>query len=106
MTVHYVERRDALHDGYMKAFEVGGRAVLLIQQHGVCHAVGNRCGHFGVPLDTGSLQDGAIACSQHGIAFSLTSGEIVNRPWENADPIPVYRVVLDDDRVGIEVAED
>jgi nitrite reductase/ring-hydroxylating ferredoxin subunit len=103
MAIHFLEQLGALHDGYMRGFEVGGHPVLLVQQNGVCHAVRNRCGHFGVPLHTGYLKPGVIGCVGHGIEFSLETGAIVNRPWENAEPIAVYKVVIEGDRVGVEL---
>jgi nitrite reductase/ring-hydroxylating ferredoxin subunit len=43
--------------------------LLLIHQNGVCHLLENKCGHFEVALDEGSLEDGAIRCPIHGITF-------------------------------------
>jgi nitrite reductase/ring-hydroxylating ferredoxin subunit len=65
---------------------------LLLRHQGRLYCIQNQCGHFGLPLLDGELRDGAIICRHHGISFSLSSGEVVNRPWENCDKVKVYPV--------------
>jgi nitrite reductase/ring-hydroxylating ferredoxin subunit len=77
--------------------------LLLVRHQGRLHCIENKCGHFGVPLADGRVVDGTIVCRQHGISFSLASGEVVNRPWENCDKVRVYPVVETDTEAVISV---
>lgn len=90
---HRLANPEAIGEGVISPLAVAGRALLLIRQQGVLHCLENRCGHFGLPLADGSLRPGVILCRQHGISFSLASGAVVNRPWENCDPVRVFPVL-------------
>ncbi len=66
--------------------------LLVTRYQGQLYCLENKCGHFGVPLDDGEVVDGTVVCRMHGISFSLASGEVINRPWENCDRVQVYPV--------------
>jgi len=66
------------------------RSLLLIIFKGKYHIIENKCGHFGMPLLNGRLRDNEIVCAEHGISFDLETGNVVNRPYENCEPIKVY----------------
>ena len=70
--------------------------LLLIENNNVYYLVENKCGHFGLPLSTGEIKGDEIVCSHHGISFSLLTGEVVNRPYENCDMIRVFKIVEQD----------
>lgn len=70
--------------------------LLLIHHNDQFHLIENKCGHFGLPLSDGLLKDEEIICSQHGISFSLLTGEVVNRPYENCDMIRVFKIIEQD----------
>lgn len=83
-------------DGIYEIF-IDDKVLLLIINKGKPHLIENKCGHFGVPLVVdgqvrGKLRDNEIVCAEHGISFDLVSGEIVNRPYENCDPIKVFAI--------------
>ena len=101
MKFYALERIENISNGYMKPFEVEGTQLLLIQSENQIYLIENRCGHFGVPLDSGHVEDGTIVCSQHSISFSLTTGKIVNRPFENADPIKVFQTAREGEYIGV-----
>lgn len=82
---------DVFADKEMSAVEIEGIRYLIIQRDGEFHVLENACGHFGVSLDDGTLENEVILCRVHGISFSIKTGEIVNRPFENADPVRVFR---------------
>ncbi len=82
-------------------FEVEEISLLLIQTNAKTFLIENRCGHFGYELESGQVDANTIICPQHGISFSLKTGEIVNRPYENADPIKVFDIVSRDGFVGL-----
>ena len=96
---------DELCDGYIKAFELEDFHVLLIQFDGNIYLIENKCGHFGVELENGSLRiDKAIpciVCPEHGISFSLTSGEVVNRPYENCSAIRLFEYEVRENVLGL-----
>lgn len=96
-----LEKTENLDDGYWQVFNVAGESLLLLQTSGTPHLIENRCGHFGVPLETGDLKDNTIVCSQHGISFDLETGQIANRPYENADPIKIFEISYQNDYLGV-----
>lgn len=71
--------------------------LLLIYQSDKYFLIENKCGHFGVPLSDGEISDAEITCSQHGIRFSLLTGEVVNRKFENCDRIKIFKLHQQDD---------
>ena len=66
---------------------------LLIYQSEKYYLLVNQCGHFGISLYDAGLEPNTIICSGHGISFDLTTGEILNRPYENCDKIKTYDVI-------------
>jgi len=68
-----------------------GQNLLLIHQDSQYHLMENKCGHFGMPMDKGSIENGAIYCPVHGITFDLITGEVVNRPYEQCDPVVILK---------------
>ncbi|MCW8930370.1 MAG: Rieske 2Fe-2S domain-containing protein [Gammaproteobacteria bacterium] len=69
-------------------------SLLLVVHQGQYHVIENKCGHFGVPLLNGELSGNEIICTEHGISFDLDSGNIVNRPYENCDPIKTFDSIV------------
>lgn len=82
-----------------KVVSVNGLNLLLIRHNSEYYLIENKCGHFGVSLIDGEIKDKTIKCSQHGIMFSLISGEILNRPYENCDMIKVFKIVQQGDEL-------
>lgn len=71
--------------------------LLLINQDSHFYLVENKCGHFGVPLINGEITGSDITCSQHGIRFSMITGEVLNRNFESCDKIKIFEVIQQDD---------
>lgn len=68
--------------------------ILLVINQSKAYLIENKCGHFGTPFFTlqqlnARLENNEIVCSEHGISFDLKTGHIVNRPYENCDPIKI-----------------
>jgi nitrite reductase/ring-hydroxylating ferredoxin subunit len=103
MTFRRLANRADLYDGYKRAFTVNGVAVLLVQTEGKIYAVENKCGHFGIALDTGRLVGARIQCSQHGAEFDLLSGQVTNHVVAQCDPLRTFVVVARGEDVGIEL---
>lgn len=67
--------------------------LLLVHHKSHFFLMENKCGHFGVALDNAQIKNKQIICAQHGISFSLETGLVINRPYENCDPIHVYQLL-------------
>lgn len=50
----------------MKAVEVDGEKVCIINAEGNYYAIGNVCTHVGGPLDEGTLEGYEVECPWHG----------------------------------------
>ena len=74
-------KTDALKNGEMKAFDIGGKEILLAKVGDKFFAVGNRCPHMGAKLDQGKLVGTILTCPKHGSQFDLTDGHVVR--WTN-----------------------
>lgn len=81
-----------IKENEMKLLSLGenGGKVLLIKQKGKLHAVGTKCTHYGVLLNTGALGDGRIRCPWHGACFNIETGDIEDYP--GLDSLPCYQV--------------
>ena len=78
--------------------------VLLVQTpEGRIYAVENKCGHFGIVLDTGRVIGARIQCSQHGAEFDFYSGQVTSHVVAQCDPLSTFVVVLSGDDVCIEL---
>lgn len=65
------------------------------------YAVGDVCPHAGAALSEGELNEGIVTCPLHGSRFDVRTGERVRGPSD--EPIPCYRVVVEDGTVAIEL---
>ncbi len=68
------------------------KKLLLIHHDNHYCLIENKCGHFGVPLIDAQVKNNLIICAQHGISFNLETGQVINRPYENCDPIKIYTI--------------
>ena len=93
-----------LVNGFSQVFSVNKMNLLLIYFNDHIYLLENKCGHFGIPLEEGEIEhsqgNDIIICKEHGISFNLSTGMVVNRPWENCDPLSVLEVVHKDDMIG------
>lgn len=74
MAYQELEKLHRLHDGYIRAFDISGHALLLVQDEGRPKLLINRCPHMDARMDRGQVADGHIRCPVHGIAFNLHTG--------------------------------
>jgi len=85
-----------IKDNEMKTFELNENTkVLLVKQNGQLKAIGNKCSHYGAPLENGVLGQGRVRCPWHGACFSLETGDIEDFP--GLDSLPCYDVKVDKD---------
>jgi 3-phenylpropionate/trans-cinnamate dioxygenase ferredoxin component len=95
---------DEVADGEMKmAWADGTDQVLVVNVGGELSAVQGICSHEYFELDQGFLTNGTITCSLHLSRFDLSSGEPLDPPADQ--PLAVYPVVVDGDRILIEVPD-
>ncbi len=90
--MHLIGPEENFSEANMYPVHIQGMNLLLIHQEKKHYLIENKCGHFGIPLTDGELTSNEIICSGHGISFSLTTGEIINRPFEQCDAIKTYKV--------------
>jgi 3-phenylpropionate/trans-cinnamate dioxygenase ferredoxin subunit len=57
---------EALKNGEMKAFNIGGKEILVARVGDKFLAVGNRCPHLKARLEKGKLAGTILTCSKHG----------------------------------------
>jgi len=74
MAVHKLAQRDAVEPGYLKAFDVDGRSVLLVCGEKGPVALYNSCPHAGSPLQDGKCIGHRLRCPRHGYIFDLETG--------------------------------
>jgi len=104
MAYHALEQSSRLFDGYMKAFKVNGKSLLLIQELGKLYLIENRCPHMDVPLDSGTLlPDGKIRCRSHGIEFTLDSGKANGPLADTLDCLTKFYVAYEGTTVGVDI---
>ena len=46
----------------------------------------NACGHLGMEIDGGEIEDGIITCPYHGFRYDLASGECLTAPEVQLQP--------------------
>jgi nitrite reductase/ring-hydroxylating ferredoxin subunit len=66
---------DAIPANTMRAFDLSGRRVLVVNLDGSFYALDDLCPHLAVPLSRGELKDGCVTCPGHGSVFDVKSGE-------------------------------
>lgn len=69
---------------------------LLINHDGHFFCVEDKCGHFGMPLANGKVQDNKIYCREHGISFDLYNGQVRDHWGEECEPINVVKLIEQD----------
>ena len=95
---------DEVPEGTMKMAWVDGTdQVLVVNSGGDIRAMQGVCSHEYFELDKGFLTAGTLTCALHLSRFDLESGEPLDPPAEL--PLAVYSVVIEDDRVLIEVGD-
>jgi nitrite reductase/ring-hydroxylating ferredoxin subunit len=70
----------------MKAVNVNGKPILLVNLNGTFYAIGNTCTHMSCPLSKGTLKGENVECVCHGSMFSLKTGEVARGPAAKAEP--------------------
>jgi len=89
-----------LKPGSMKAVEVDGLPLLLVNLGGDLLAVRNRCGESPLPLEFGTLEGAEIRCSWHGCRYDVRTGRRLDAEGEH---LPVFPVSVQEDGIMVAV---
>ena len=96
--VKVAESKD-IEPSSMKAVDVAGEKVCIINIEGNYYAIGNVCTHVGGPLDEGTLEGYEVECPWHGSKFDVRTGEPTKPPARS--PEPTYEVKVEGDNILI-----
>ena len=86
--------------GAMKAVDVDGLSVLVVNVNGDFCAVANHCGETPLPLQFSTLSDGELRCSWHGCRYDVRTGHRLDGGSERLAVLPV---VVENDEVRVAV---
>jgi 3-phenylpropionate/trans-cinnamate dioxygenase ferredoxin component len=102
MTTLPVAMVSELPEGRMVGAEVGGVRILVANVGGTFYAMRAKCNHMGGPLEKGTLEGDVVTCPLHGSKWNVKTGTLVHftRPLP---PEPVYKVIVEGDRISVEV---
>ena len=90
--------------GTKKEIKVGEVTALLVATKKGLYAVGNKCTHYGAPLEKGVLDGCRLKCPWHGAVFNVDSGDVEEAPA--IDALPSYPVrIAPDGEVFLSVAQ-
>jgi toluene monooxygenase system ferredoxin subunit len=76
-------------EGELKAVDVGGMAVVLVNIGGDIRAYEDRCPHSGTPLSDGKLDGERLTCSAHQWLFDCRVGRGINPSSARLRPVPL-----------------
>lgn len=106
---------DSLAPGARQVVKVGDTSILVINNNGQLHAVGNRCPHLKLSMTKGKItEDGAIVCPWHRSSFDLCTGAV--KDWITWPPVvnkamaavsqpeglPIYPLRIEDGSIWID----
>jgi 3-phenylpropionate/trans-cinnamate dioxygenase ferredoxin subunit len=80
--MHFTEvaKMNEIPAGQMKAVEVEGKQILIVNYAGTYYALGGRCTHMGGDLSKGKLEGKTITCPRHGSQFDVVTGSSISGP--------------------------
>ncbi|MGA8844747.1 MAG: non-heme iron oxygenase ferredoxin subunit [Nitrososphaeraceae archaeon] len=100
--VKVAESKD-IEPSSMKAVDVAGEKVCIINIEGNYYAIGNVCTHVGGPLDEGTLEGYEVECPWHGSKFDVRTGEPTKPPARQA--VATYEVNIEDNNILVRKKE-
>ena len=90
-------------EGGNRAFDMGGRSVLLCRTAAGVFAVENRCSHQLAGLEGGKVRGPHLFCPLHGVRFDMRTGE--PNGTLTRKPIIVYPISVEDDEVIVDLPD-
>ena len=101
--VAVASKRD-LAPGKMIPIQLGDESILLVNLNGSYYAIGNLCSHEECLLSSGKLSGATVECPCHGALFDVTTGNVLNGPAKN--PEPVFQVNVEGDQILLATSEE
>ena len=80
---------DDVWEGDLKAVEVEGVAVVLVNVGGEIRAYDDHCPHSGTQLSNGTLDGEVLTCPAHEWMFDCRVGQGINPARARLRPVPV-----------------
>ncbi len=90
--VKVAETKD-IQPSNMKAFELAGEKVCIVNAGGKYYAIGNACTHLGDPLDEGTFEGYEVECPWHASKFDVRTGESTKPPAQQT--VAIYEVMIE-----------
>jgi nitrite reductase/ring-hydroxylating ferredoxin subunit len=87
--------------GEMKAVEVDGLPVALINLDGAYFALADECSHRGGALSEGEIEGDLLICPWHAGSFDVRTGAPVDAP--PVEPVTTYPVRVDGNDIKVAV---
>ena len=85
--------------GQMKAIDLAGEQVCIVNVDGNYYAIGNICTHEGGPLNEGMLDGYEVECPWHGAHFDIRTGKVLAPPAQK--PVPSYDIRIEANNILI-----
>ena len=79
--------------------ELGQVKAVVIRTRSGIYALGNKCTHYGAPLNKSVVKNDRIKCPWHGACFHIATGDIEDAPA--CDPLPTYNIRIDNNNIYI-----
>jgi nitrite reductase/ring-hydroxylating ferredoxin subunit len=96
---HRVCATSEIARGTMKAVDVDGHGILIVNADGEFLAVSNNCGDGPLPLHFGTLRGTELTCSWHGCRYDVRSGRRLDGP----ERLTIFPVSVEGEEVRIAV---
>lgn len=98
---HPLERADRLFDGYVRAFEVNGSSLVLVQHRGQPSVLEGICPHAGHPLNAARVIGSDLQCDMHGYLFDVNTGACTYYTEGPCRALRVYGLEIRDGVIGV-----
>ncbi len=90
---------DALGEGEMRVFDVGGTRIAVANVAGTFYAFDDTCTHVGCSLAEGDLEEKTVICPCHGSEFDVASGAVLQGPARR--PVKTYETRVEGDSLEV-----
>ena len=85
--------------GTVKAVDLEGLAVLIVNVDGDFHAVAYQCGDSPLPLQFSTLEGAELRCSWHGCRYDVRTGQRLDGP----ERLAVFPVAVEDGEIRVAI---
>jgi len=89
-----IARSSDLKEGIPHVVEVDDEEILLLKKNGEIHACGNKCTHYGGPLNEGHWNGHEVTCPWHFARFDIRNGTRIAPPA--LDDVQVFQLKVEE----------